>query len=223
MADVRTMKVQGGKTISSVKEMLSGGHMAQGWALAQTIIANTVSTAQQLRRAVDTAFEYSTEARESTIKALADWKKDLATNAKGNGNLAAGGLSERDAGRIARSAGTRVSEFSAIIRAMNNGFTKETLREKTGVDDIENVGFHTIVELARQFNQTGATGGRGRPADPFAVKLAKWLAGQNPEGADAEVKARVVNMLANVLPHDDGDRNQDEVSLLRRAEDESGV
>lgn len=205
MTDVRTMKVQGTKIIDTVQKQLSHGHQAQGFALAQTIIAGTISTAMQLRRAVETAFDYSIEARDAALKSLGDWKKELNQNAKANGNLAAGGMDEKSAGRIARSAGTRVSEFTAIIKAMNNGFTRQTLLEKTGVEDVENIGFHTIVELTRMFNQTGASTGRGRPADPFAVKLAKWLNNQKPEGDDAEVKARVINMLAEVLPHEDAE------------------
>lgn len=218
MADVREMKQVGAANIATVQKQLQGGYQAQGWALAQTIIAQTVSTAQQLRRAVDTAFEYSTEAREATLRALDDWRKGLVKSAKENGNLAAGGMDDKSLGRVARSAATRVSEFTSIIRALNNGFTKETLREKTGVDDIENVGFHTIVELARKFNSSGAAGGRGRPADPFAVKLAKWLASQNPEGEDAEVKARVVNMLAEVLPHEEGEPVSEVVHQRRESD-----
>lgn len=200
MANVREMKPVGSTNIDTVQRQLAGGYQAQGFALAQTIIAGVVSTAMQLRRATETAFDYSEAARDAAVKALNDWKKELQTAVKANGNLTAGGMTERDAGRIARSAAVRVSEFSAIVKAMNNGMNRDTLREKCGVADPENIGFHTVVEIARQFNQTGANGGRGRPADPFAVKLAKWLASQNPTGEDAEVKAAAVNALANILP-----------------------
>jgi hypothetical protein len=205
------------KNIATIEKQMAGGYQAQGWALAQTIIAQTVNAAQQLQRAAMGAFELSNQARDETVRALNDWKKNLNDAAKSNGNLHAAGVSEKSAGRIARSASTRTSEFTSIVKAMNNGFTRETLREKTGVADVENVGFHTIVELARLFNQTGANGGRGRPADPFAVKLAKWLEAQKPEGDDAEVKAKVVNALANILPHDEG--IPDDVVLHRRADD----
>lgn len=217
MTNVRTMTPVGIKNISSVEKQMAGGYQAQGFALAQTIIAHTVNTAQNLARAALGAFDLSNQARDETIRALNDWKKTLNSNAKSNGNLHAAGVSEKSAGRIARSATTRTSEFTSIMRAMNNGFTLETLREQTGVADVENVGFHVIVELARLFNQTAATG-RGRPADPFAVKLAKWLEAQKVSGADAEVKAAAINALAAILPHEEG--VPAEVLTNRRAEDQ---
>lgn len=216
MADVRSITPVGAKNISTIEKQMKGGYQAQGFALAQTIIAHSVNTAQQLQRAVLGAFDLSNQARDETIRALNDWKKNLNTAAKANGNLQAAGVAEKSAGRIARSATTRTSEFTAIVKAMNNGFTRETLREKTGVADIENVGFHVVVELSRLFNQTDA-GGRGRPANPFNVKLAKWLDAQKPTGADAEVKAAVVNALANILPKPEGIPAEDTTN--RRAED----
>lgn len=201
MANVREMKPVGSTNIATVRQQLAGGHQAQGFALAQTVIAQTISTAQALRRAVETAFEYSIDARESCVKVLQDWRKEMTQNAKNNGNLDAAGVDSKTSGQMARSAATRVSEFITCITAMNNGFTKETLREKTGVADIENVSFHVIVALCRKFNSTNAQGGQGRPADPFEVKLAKWLARQDVTNEhDAEVKAKAVNALANILP-----------------------
>lgn len=201
MANVREMKPVGASNIATVQKQLAGGHQAQGFALAQTVIAQTISTAQALRRALETAFDYSIDARESCIKTLQDWRKEMTANAKNNGNLDAARVDVKTTGAMARSSCTRVSEFIACITALNNGFTKETLREKTGVADIENVSFHVIVALARKFNATNAQGGQGRPADPFEVKLAKWLARQDVSNEhDAEVKAAAVNALANILP-----------------------
>lgn len=199
MPNVRTMTPVGVTNIDTVQRQLAGGYQAQGFALAQTIIAATISTAQQLRRAVETAFDYDTKAREAAISELNAWKKATNESAKSNGNLIAGGMDTKQLGRIARSAGTRVAEFTAVVKAMNNGMSRETLREKAGVADPENIGFHTVVEIARNFNNAGAAT-TGRPADPFEVKLAKWLAKQEVSGHDAEVKADVLSKLADVLP-----------------------
>lgn len=221
MPNVRTMSPVGSTNVATIEKQMAGGYQAQGFALAQTIKAITVSTAQQLARCVMTAFDYGNEARDECIRDLNAWRKQLTEAAKGNGNLEAGGMDERSRGRIARSASTRVSEFSAVMLAMNNGFTRETLREKAGVADVEHVGFHTIVELARAFNQSGATRA-GRPSDPFAVKLAKWLERQQAEGTDAEVKARVVNMLAEViLPVAGDDKAAEQIAHNRRADDKA--
>jgi len=199
MSDVRTMKPVGTKA-QTTQEQMAPGYLAQGFAVAQIIIAASVNTAQQLRRAVESAFDLEPKARDEIITTLNKWKKDLAEQAKANGNLRKGGMDDKALGRIARSATVRTSEFTTIVKAMNNGMSRDTLRQHAGVKDVENIGFHTIVEVARQFNQTGAQGG-GRPADPFEVKLAKWLARQQPTTKhDKEVMHEVTEKLAGVLP-----------------------
>jgi hypothetical protein len=200
------MKPVGTKSIP-VEQQLKTGYQAQGFALAQLVIASTISTAQQLRRAVDTAFDLDTKAREESLSVLNKWRKDLSVNAKGNTkgntNLIEGGMDTKSLGRIARSATTRTSEFASILKAMDNGFSRDTLREQSGVSDIENIGFYTIVELARKFNQSSATG-QGRPADPFEVKLAKWLARQQVTTKhDKKVKAKAMEVLDPILPHEE--------------------
>lgn len=202
MANVRQITPVGAKNISTVEKQLSGGYQAQGWALAQTIIADSQNTAQRLRAAVETIWGYSQEARKSAIDALNAWKRNAVKAAKENGNLVQAGYQSRNLARIASSATTRASEFATIVKAMDNGMTRDTLREKTGAADIENIGFHVIVETARMFNQTGATG-QGRPAEAFEVALKKWLDKRKAEGHDAEVKAVVLDRLSDVLPHDE--------------------
>lgn len=217
MPNVRTMAPVGIKNISTVEKQLKTGYLAQGFAVAQTIIAHTINTAQQLSRAVESSWDLSNQARDEVVKVLNDWKKGLTANAKGNANLEAGGMTERRRARLATSATTRTSEFAQIMKAMNNGFSRETLREKTGVVDTENIGFHVVVELARLFNAANASAGVGRPALAFNVKLANWLAKQEVAGKDAEDKAAALNALAAILPHEAGTPEQ--VVLHRRADD----
>jgi len=202
MADVREMKPVGTKSKTTAEQM-APGYLAQGFAVAQVIIAATVNTAQQLRRAVESAFDLEPKAREEIISTLNKWKKDLTEAAKANENLRKGGMDDKSLGRIARSATVRTSEFTSIVKAMNNGFSRHTLQEQTGVRDVESIGFHTIVEMARKFNQSGATN-QGRPAAPFEVRLAKWLARQEVTSKhDKEVKAKAEAALSEILPHEE--------------------
>lgn len=199
MADVREMKAVG--TIhKDVAQQMSAGYEAQGFGLAQTVKAISVSVARDLRRCVETAFDYDAKARETCIKYLNEWVKECRVAAKASGNLQS--MGERSLGKIARSATVRASEFTTIMRAMDAGMTRGTLAEKAGVNDPENISFHVVVEIARAFIPSNAA--TGRKPDSFEVKLAKWLAAQKVTGADAKVKARVETLLANVLPHPAG-------------------
>lgn len=199
MADVREMKAVG-LGARDVSKQLESGYKAQGFALAQTLIAAVISQAQQLARAVFTSFELDNKARDEAIRELRAWQKNVSEQAKGNGNLLKSGMTTAQLGRIARSANVRVSEFSAVVKAQNAGMTRETLAKAGKIDDPENMSFHTIVEISRQFNASKATPSQGRPADSFEVKLSKWLAAQKAEGHDAEVKATVMGRIADLLP-----------------------
>lgn len=219
MADVREMKAVG-TVAKEVQQQLSSGYAAQGFALAQTVKAISVSVARDLRRCVETAFDYDVHAREACIKYLNEWVKECREAAKASGNLQS--MGERSLGKVARSATVRASQFTTIMKAMDAGMNRGTLAEKAGVNDPENISFHVVVEIARMFLDTGATR-QGRPADPFEVKLAKWLANQRVDGHDAEVKAKVEALLVDVLPHEEeepvkvGRRSSDKHPALRAA------
>lgn len=177
-------------------EQLKPGYEAQGFALAQSIIAESVSTAKTLSRIAIRCFEVSQQAREHMLKTLNRWKKDCAAAAVANANLEKAGMSEKDRRAIASSATTRVREFNAIVKAMDAGMTLSTLGKLAKVPDPTNLGFHTIVKVSRLFKGADA---RGRPADPFFVKLLKWMDRQDSE-ADAADKAKLVAALKGMLP-----------------------
>lgn len=200
MADVRAMKAVG-SVARDVSKQMESGYKAQGFALAQTIIAIVISQASVLARAVFTSFELDNKARDEAVKELRDWQKRTAEQAKGNGNLIKSLMDQKQLGKIARSANVRVSEFATIVKAQNAGMNRQTLAKVGRVDDPENMSFHTIVEIARQFNQSSATASVGRPADPLELKLAKWLAAQKVDGHDAEILETVKARLADMLPN----------------------
>lgn len=206
MSDVRSMKAVG--TVNKeISKQLESGYHAQGFALAQTMIGIVISQAQNLARCVFTAFDLDPRAREEAVKELKAWQKNLTITARENGNLTKAGFESKDLGAVSRSAAVRVSEFTTICNAMNAGMTRETLSKMTGVSDYENVSFHVIVQTARKHLAATANASAriGRPADPFEVKLAKWLASQKVEGHDAEVKERAVLALQNILPAAEGE------------------
>jgi hypothetical protein len=208
MANVREMKPVGKPSLTDeqrkkLQEAAAiAGDETRGLALALTFRGLVQNHAAQMQETVMTAFALSTKARELALKNLQEWRKELTAAAKGNGNLAK--MGERELGRIAKSATVRVSEFTTILRAMDAGMGKDTLALHAGVDDPDNVSFHTIVRIARTFLDSNAAG-VGRPADPFEVKLAKWLKKQH-EGATGDTLAKVQQaeaLLAPILPHEE--------------------
>jgi hypothetical protein len=187
-----------------VSEAASKGYEAQGYALAQVVIAGTINAAKQLQNAVVSAFGYSVEARTACVSALKKWQKECRDNVNNSGNLS--NMEKASLNKIANSATVRTSEFGKVVEAMNAGMTLETLASKHGIEDPENVSFHVIVADARDFLKSSAAVGQGRPADPLNVKLDKWLQAQlkaNPAVAD-EI-ATIREDLRDYLPKSDPD------------------
>jgi hypothetical protein len=197
VADSRTTKPVGGKTIPDAETQHAKGHEARGWALAQQVITiSGHSLSRDLARCVLTAFDYDVTEREYAAKRLRQWAKECKANAENNGNLAKSSLSENGGKalrRMASSAATRGNQFGKILTTMNGGMDKGTICKDLGISekDLPDVGFDVYYQLALKFGGTNAQG-RGRPADPWHVKLAKWL----ERNAPAEDEAKPVLKLA---------------------------
>jgi hypothetical protein len=179
------------------------GYEAQGYALAQVVISGTISGARQLQQACVTAFGYSVEARTAAINALNKWAKECRETVKTSGNLST--MEKASLNKIANSATVRTSEFGKIMQAMNAGLTMETVAQKHGVEDPENVSFHVLVADSRDFLKSSASDGRGRKADPFNVRLDKWLTAQAKDPANADDIATIRDALGDYLPKTDPD------------------
>lgn len=154
---------------------------AQGAVLAQTIIGITRSVSADMARCVLKAFGLSVGAREACMKDLRKWVTQCKINAVENGNITKAGYDLRAARKLANSANTQVSKFNQCIKAMNAGWSLASVAQRMGVDDPEHVGWELMVSEARIFLASNAKG--GRPADPFQVKLRKWL-DNTQEGLD---------------------------------------
>lgn len=106
------------------------------------------------------------------------------------------------AGKAVGTATVYVTFLRQIAAAWNAGATEEGLmayvhtRNRTPAKSLDDIGFTIIKEYADTYKDSDA---RGRKADPFAVKLAKWL-DKNPAGeGDAEGAALYAKVLA-LLP-----------------------
>lgn len=202
-----------GSTQLDTTQQNAKGYQAQGFALAQTVIATSIGVARQLQRSVITAFDYSTEARTACAEALGQWVKDCKAAAKNSGNLEKMGA--KALSQVGTSATVRASEFRTVMGAMNAGMTKDTVAEACGVADPENISFHVYVAQARLFMQTSATRA-GRPADPFPIKLDKWLSSQRGD-EDQVTIVRIRELLADILPHMDPDSSAETTVRIGKA------
>lgn len=180
------------------------GYEAQGFALAQTMQAVVKSHAQDLRRMVNTAWSLDSKAREYAQKYMREFLDTCKKNAESTRPHE--GIDAKQWGKIARSATVRVSQFNTIIKAMNAGMTIGTVAGMLGLqhDDVANVGFDTLVQVARDYNGAQSTGNRetrGRAADPFAVALAKWMAKHEPKDKkDHDLFDKVKTLVAETQP-----------------------
>lgn len=102
------------------------------------------------------------------------------------------------AGKAVGTATVYVTYLRQIAAAFNAGASEEGLmayvhtRNRTPAKSLDDIGFTIIKEYADTFKDSDA---RGRKADPFAVKLAKWL-DKNPV---AEGDTEGVALFAKVL------------------------
>ncbi len=166
------------------------GHEAQGFAVAMRVFGITRTAARELHRCVVSLFELDPAARDAAAKHLAT-RKDAIKEL-----VAQGRLDEKDAKRMSASANVYASQMRTIIKAMNAGMTKDTILtwcngsplaagQDWAPDAFDNVGFATIYKVAVDFN-AGQAAKKGRPAMPFAAKLAAWLTKNGPAEDDAE-------------------------------------
>lgn len=170
----------------AIAQPAKAGYEAQGWALAQTIIAINRSVRSDLKRAILGAFDLAVEAREAAIKALGADLKACTEVVK----TTMPGIDKPQ--RTAGTATVYASQCRTILRAMNNGMSRTVMLALLfpGVEcdeaaTIESLGFDSILHAARQYNDAEASGKkRGRTPDAWLVKLGKWLEKNAPADDD---------------------------------------
>lgn len=168
---------------------LSPGYEAQGFALAQTMIGGIKSYAMDLKRCVQTAFTLDAKAREYAAKGLKEFvkaAKEAAASTKPHE-----GIDAKSWGKIANTATVRASQFNTILKAMNAGMNLGVVGNMLHIQDPESCSFDTIYKVAKDYNESSASG-KGRPADSFQTRLAKWLAKQED---DTGMKEQAVAIL----------------------------
>jgi len=169
------------------------GHEAQGFAIAMSVLGIQRTAARALHRCVVSLFALAPEARDAAAKYLSTRKEAIAEL------VAQGRLDEKEAKKMMASANVYASQMRTIIKAMNAGMTQDTILtwcnggplgpgQEWAPEAFDAVGFATIYKVAVDFN-SGNAAKRGRPATPFAAKLAAWLNKNGPDEADTEALA----------------------------------
>lgn len=221
MSDIRTQKPVG-QTNKTTEQQQRPGHEAQGFSLAQRVLAIGRSVASDLKRCIMDAWHLDIGARDACRKYLLRSARDAKKDSEGIENLShldAGRKVGTAARRIVNSGYQRATQFSVILQAMNAGMTEETVARALGQESVEHVGFDTICEQARYHLKTQAAGSKaGRKADPLAVALHKWLEARKAKEHtpdDEQVIAAVEQVIAPMLPKDDDTPAEDLAETLK--------
>ena len=176
--------------------------------LANEVIAYTMTTAGAWKGYAMRLITGTTDMRKVFMDAIEKGLKDMR---KANAESIAASLNKdgkpdptkddtKLAGSRVRSATTNISWLRSIAHAWNSGASVEGLLDYAKATGrrthatVEEVGYTVIVEYAAQFREAQA----GRPADPWLVKLAKWLE-KNPVPADDTQGQALAKMIGDSI------------------------
>ena len=179
------------------------GAEAQGYALAQTVIAEVVQQHGAFNRYVGRLIELSTEARAAFMKEINRHTKEITQHAEAK----KGTDEEARYKKIAATAKTKFAMMVAVVKALNAGFTIECrtnpdngvhLRDARGILQPVNP-YTTIVADARMYLEAAGQKGKGRPVKPWLDKLKDFILNNQPEFAKAPDDAvELVKTLADL-------------------------
>lgn len=162
------------------------GYEAQGFALAQTVIAECKGIQNTWSRYAAKLGVLHEKARDAFMSEMRKHVKQMREHVKDVENTPEHVVYKK----AASSAGTQISNLMAVAKAMNSGYVLEISRDPdtghplvnaTG-DHIPAKPFYTIVAEARVFNDSQA-GGPGRPKTPWLDKLKKFILDNQPDFA----------------------------------------
>ena len=183
------------------QEAQPAGPEAQGWAVAQTVIAEAKGIGNIWLRHVAKLYDLSTQARESFGKFLRQHIKQMGEHVK-----AQEGNPEHDLYMKAhRSARTQLSNLLVIARAMNAGYQPEVetdagviVRRPVDNSVIIVQPFYTVLAEAKTFTESDAKG-RGRPAKPWLDKLMQFiLDNQDKFAPEVDASVKLINEMAEL-------------------------
>ena len=183
------------------------GAIAQGYALAQSAIAEIIGQHGAMNRYVGRLVELSTEARASFMKEINKHLKDMREHVQARADTPEHVRYKK----IAATARTKFSELLAIVKALDAGYVVSMhvnpdngvfLRDARGILQPLDP-FTTIVADARIYLESqGAKDGRGRKAKPWLDKLKAFILNNQPEFADQlDDSVQLVQSLAELTKH----------------------
>jgi hypothetical protein len=188
LAKDNPFSLSGTSTVDTGKAQASG-NKANGDALATQFIKHVQDQARGMKRYLQNISELSQEGRSSFRSALIKHRAEMSAYVKASDN--------DDVYRGAyNSAKARISEAIAFSSSIDDGFSPDWSQD-----------YHTLISQGRWYRRGQASNGidvagpttltRGRKADPFLVKLQKFIERAKP--TDEELKAAAL-ALSNGFP-----------------------
>lgn len=164
----------------------AAGYEAQGFALAQTVIAECKGIQNTWSRYAAKLSVLHEKARDAFMAEMRKHIKQMREHVKVVEDTPEHVVYKK----AAASAGTQISNLMAVAKALNAGYVLEIQRDPdTGHPLVNATGdhicvkpFYTIVAEARVFNDSQA-GGPGRPKTPWLDKLKKFILDNQPDFA----------------------------------------
>ena len=179
------------------------GYQAQGYAVAQSFIAELIGMGHTFNRYVGRLIELSTEAREFFLKELNKHVKDMRAHIPPEGHE-----EHIRYKKAAATANQQVTNMAAIVKALNAGWACECklaqdshIYLRNGAGDLQPLNPYTtnVADARLYLGAMGAKDGRGRPAKPWLDKLKSFILNNQPEFAgDVDGTVQLVQTLAQL-------------------------
>lgn len=178
--------------------------------LANEVIAQAMSVSTTWKGYALRIIALPADGRTQFLTSIDNWLKGIRkTTAETMGNTTRDGKPDptKEDGKLAskrvNSATVEVSKLRKIAQAWNSGGSTEGLVDYVrrvqrapnfSEADIPQLGYEVVVEYARTFSESTA----GRKADPWIIKLSKWME-KNPVPSDDTQAAGIAKLIADAL------------------------
>lgn len=167
-----------------------------GWTLAQEALALSRSSQSPWTGLAHRLFPLTIEGRVAFMDALKADKKEMREQLKEAHGLAKNSEVAKMLHSTAGTATVRCSHLATIAHAINSGMDYETVGAFFKVSDPQHVSIDVLYQLAKTYKDTKA----GRKADPFVVKLGKWLDKASEDDKATQEYARILAVYETIKP-----------------------